>query len=307
MRKTIVLFVFLLICLLTGQAQQRGDSFFEFSAGGGWSTITYSLQGTPITLDAKQMGSYGLSFHVGYGFFLHPNVGVGIGADVSRYGANARMNGEVTWIGVADTDGEKYNHYANVNMWHDTQELYYVEVPLALYFFIPTNSALNLSAQVGVKYAYPFLQKTAFEGNVTHVGYYPQWALTLTDIPNHGFYTEELSGRGQVGIEHQMIAFAKLGVTVPIGQKVSFFSNLYASCGIRNIMGSVEDNQELGFRTNTEEAAQVHPFIPIAVSLWETNVPSGKFLPVSVGLELGVRIHLTSNTRKFPCRCLMDN
>ena len=306
MRRTIVLFG-ILLCLLTGQAQQRGDSFLEFSAGGGWSTLTYSLNGTPDGLQASQAGSYGLNFHVGYGVMLHPYVGLGIGADISRFGATARLKGEMVWNDVTDTDGERYNHYTRINRWNDRQELYYVEVPLTIYFWFPTSSIVSVSAELGLKYAYQFLRNTVYEGNVTHMGQYPAWGMTVTDVPNHGFYSSDLTGKGHFDAQHQVTAFAKLGIMLPISPKLYFFSHLYAACGMRNAIGKIDAQQKLGFREDTDEAADMHYFMNPASSVLETNLPKGEFLPVSIGLEVGLRIRFAASTKRYPCRCLIDD
>ena len=101
------------------------SSFFEVSVGGGWSSLGYGLtNATQPGLTMSQGGSYGLGAHVGYGLQFNKYVGLGVGVDLSRYGANAKMNGVAEWQGVRDTDGELYNHLTTVHKWSDQQELY---------------------------------------------------------------------------------------------------------------------------------------------------------------------------------------
>ena len=296
-----------IICLLTLLiplgVQGRVTSFFDFSAGAGWSTLTYSLQGAPEGLTAKQLGSYNMTFHVGYGMMFNSYVGLGIGVDMSRYGAKAGMKGQMWWNDVTDTDGEKYNHCTSIGYWNDRQELYYVEVPLTLYFAIPTPSAVSVSAELGVKYAYPFIRNASYSGEVTHSGQYPMWGVTLTDMPNHGFTTEKLNGGDHLGAEHQIIAFAKVGVLVPLSNRVSLFAHVFGTYGFRGAISQSAETHELGFRGENDD---MHDFMQPASSVLTTNLPEGSFCPVSVGLEIGVRVHLASRSKE-PCRCITDD
>ena len=64
---------------------------------------------------------------------------------------------------------------------------------------------------------------------------------------------------------------------------------------------------EFGLREETPEAELMHYFMQPATSVLLTDMPSGSFLPVAVGLEAGIRIHFTSHSHKYPCRCLIED
>lgn len=307
MRK-IIIFGCLLLCRLTAQADTY--SMFEVSAGGGWSSMTYNLSAPP---DATQTsfskpGSYNFTVHAGYGFFFNRYVGLGLGVDLSRYGAAAAIKGNMRWNGVTDSDGEKYNHLLSILRWQDKQEIYYLEVPLTLYIAFPLAHHLDFSAEIGVKYAYPFLSKAAYAGEVAHQGEYPEWGMTITDMPNHGFETKQLEGKGSFVPQQNFIAFAKVGVEFPIARRVAFFTHVYAACGLKKALKAEAEEHELGFREDTEEAAALMPFMPVYTSVINTQMAKGSFLPVSVGLEAGIRFFLPHVHRAgHPCRCLPDD
>lgn len=293
----------ILIAWMSLTASAQTGSFLEFSAGGGWSTLTYSLKNAPSTIQTSQSGSYGLHFHAGYGYLIVPSFGIGIGVDVSRFGAEANMSGEMRWKGVTDTDGEKYNHVAQLNRWHERQEIYYVEVPLTFYVFIPTSSELKVSLELGAKYAFPFRSDDSYQANVTHFGEYPLWGLTLRDMPNHGFSTVDLTGKGRLEPKGQLMAFAKIGVSYPLAPNIYFFTNAYATYGLLKT-DRTQEGTAFGLRQDTQKAREMHYFIPPAVSVIQTNLPSGSFLPVSAGLEIGIRFFFPPK-KKYPCRCLL--
>ena len=301
--RRIILTYCLLGCLLVVNAQHRVNSFLEFSAGAGWSTLTYRYSPSIATLNATQTGSYNFTFHAGYGLLFNSNVGLGIGVDVSRYGAATRLSGDAFWNDVTDTDGERYNHYTHINKWNDSQELLYAEVPLTLYFFAPTQSSVWVSGEIGIKYGFPFKRRTAYSGSVTHRGLYPDWGMTAENMPNHGFTERSLSDKQVMGMQHQLFAFAKLGVMMPIGRQTYFFTHLYAACGMMNAVGKNGGKTDIGFRDESAESEQFYSFMPAYTSIINSSMTTGKFLPLSVGLEVGIRIRFSSSSAKYPCRC----
>lgn len=296
-----------MMALITMPALAQKGAFLEFSAGGGWSTITYNLLRAPMGLQPSQNGSYGLQFHAGFGYMFNRYVGLGIGADVSRVGASAGLQGEMRWNDVTDTDGERYNHIATINRWTDRQEIYYVEVPLAFCVRIPTGSKMSVSAEVGVKYAHPFSSGSTYDGNVTHIGQYPAWGLTLQNVPNHGFYTEDVSGKGVMSVRDVWTAFAKVGILVRLCNQCSLMAHVYGNYGLGTAIGNNAGMREFGVRGDSELSKRTHSFIAPAAPLLETNIASGAFRPISVGLEIGVRVHFPTRTRyKCPCRWMKD-
>ena len=294
----------IIVCLSVPALAQSG-SFLELSAGGGWSTLTYSLKGAPSDWQTGQSGSYNLAFHVGYGYMFNTYFGLGIGADISRYGAATHLSGQMHWQDITDTDGEHCNHTATINHWKERQELYYIELPLTFYVTVPLSQMVSLSAEVGLKYAYPLIRKGIYDAEITHTGQYPMWNLTLSNVPNHGYYTANVSGESDWKAQHQATAFAKLGVLFNIRPQLALFTHVYANCGLFNAVSNNE-KKDFGVRDKTLVAQQAHAFIPPAVSLLETDIPQGKFLPVSVGLEIGIRVLFPSSHHNSPCRCLVN-
>ena len=304
--RTLKVILCVVCALLASAAWGQKGSFIEFSAGGGWSTYSYSLANAPSGLQTSQSGSYGLTFHAGYGYMFTDLVGLGIGLDASRYGASAKLSGTMQWNGVTDTDGEKYNHTARIDAWQDRQSLWYLEIPLTLYFSVPTQSIVRFSAELGAKLGLPISKKATYEADVTHIGEYPQWLLTLTDVPDHGFTTTHMEGSSKLSTKSQLSVFAKLGIIVPITSQLDFFTHVYFNCGLlKNTIGEHDTPQAFGVREDTEQAKETYYFMDPAVSVLQTAYPKGTFLPLSAGLEIGIRLHFRSAGHNYPCRCVM--
>ena len=72
-------------------------SALEISVGGGWSTLGYKVLPKQAEVQGTNSGSWGAQAHVGYALFFTPNIGLGVGANFSHYGANASLSGVAQW------------------------------------------------------------------------------------------------------------------------------------------------------------------------------------------------------------------
>lgn len=296
-----ILIIFLLLGLSLPFAAQK-HSAVELSVGGGWSTLGYKVQAQQADLTGSNSGSWGVQAHVGYAFFFTPNVGLGVGANFSRYGAGASLSGTLQWQGVADTEGETYDHLTLIHSLSDKQEMYLVEIPLTLYFLYPLTDALSFNAEIGAKYAIPVLSKAFYHADIEHQGNYGIWGLNLYDIPEHGFYREsDFHNDYTVPAKNQISIFLKLGLDYEIGANVHLFGNIYGDYGLMNALK--RGQSELGFQNDRAGMEGTHYFMASYDGITATNILSEKSHPIQVGLELGIRF-VFPHKKSYPCKCM---
>ena len=309
MRKiTVIIALFILLPLWaaeTGRYHSRGNAF-EITVGGGYSSLGYKVNNVADQLASKTSGSYSLQVHIGYNWFFCEYAGLAVGADIQHYGQKATLNGLLTWSGVTDTDGEKYDHLLNLNNWTEQQNYWAVEIPVSFVFSFPVvQDKLYITAQVGGKYGIPLSAKYAGSGALTHSGYYAPWGLTLADKPNHGFYTEQgFTPKGTLPKKNYWTVFAKVGVAIPLVEHLDLLVQGYFNYALTAI-GQSGSNVALGFRNDRPGQEEAHYFMQNYTDLSNTSVITGSFKPWSAGLEIGIRYTIpTKKTNKYPCRCL---
>ena len=286
----------------------RTTSFFDLSVGGGWSSLGYRMDNTlQPGLSAQQKGSYGFNAHIGYGIQFNRYIGVTIGADLARYGSKATLRGNAFWQGVTDTDGELYDHITAVSNWKDAQELYMVEVPLAIYLRFPVSPDVRLFAEVGAKLCLPVMSKGMYEGNLQHTGFYEPWMLTLSEVPSHGFYSSTMKSDYTLLTNKMTVAgFVKLGVEVPVDElrHVWFFG---AICGTMHFTPAVNTDHTtpLGWRNDTYNAEQLaaHAFMNDYNPIYVTDITRGNVNPLALGVEIGFRFRFTHYSQHKRCMC----
>ncbi len=305
----------LLLIVLTGiaiSAFARLTSVVEFSVGGGWSSLGYKLNtNAQPMLTAKQPGSYGLTAHVGYGLMFNEYVGLGIGADISRYGSDTKLLGALQWKGVSDTEGEIYDHVTDIHgKWKDNQQMYAVEIPLTFYFRAPFGGGdVAFSGEVGAKIAIPVWSNATYGGSLTHTAFYDPWLLTLKNVQGHGFYDSEMNGSYTFNPRMTAAAFVKLGVEMALDdrERVWFLAHVYGNYHFMPAFDLTENPVGLGFCNDTDNPAlrDAHYFMNDYNGILATDMLSGKPNPLSIGIEIGIRIKIPHHPKE-PCHCVTD-
>ncbi len=295
-----ILIIFLFIGLSLPMAANM-HSALEISVGGGWSTLGYKVLPTQADVQGSNKGSWGVQAHVGYALFFTPNVGLGLGANFSHYGATASLSGTAHWTGVIDTDGELYNHITYIHSLIDKQDIYLVEIPLTLYIVYPINYYVGFNAEIGAKYGIPVMSKASYQADIEHQGDYGIWELNLYDVTGHGFYREQdFHNDYSIATKNQISLFLKLGLSYEIRSNIQFFGNIYADYGLTSVLTSGQT--ELGFQNDRAGMEEVHAFMPAYNGITTTNNISAKSHPIQVGLELGLRF-VFPHKKSYPCRC----
>lgn len=303
-RIELVLFLLLPVCLPVEarlrlpKSNNLTGSSIEMGVGAGWSSLCYTLA------DGNNVGTANFSAHVGYSYFFNRYVGLAVGVDFARYGSSAYYsNALFEWRNVYDSDGESYTHRTQLDKWRETQSLYAVCVPVMAQFAIPINRSLQFMAAVGVEYAHFVSGRYAASGIITHSGYYPNWRLTLDEMPPYGFYsTSDFAPSGKLGNRPFSINFiANFGLVVPINKRWDLTAKVYFEYGLTKALDLEESANPIGFRNDKEGMSPLHGFMNDYTTVLATDQAGTQVNVLAVGLEIGVRFKLSTPHR---CHCL---
>lgn len=316
------------LCVMPVLAQRNGlystarnssqSLSFDVSVGAGYSRLGYQTAETD--LKASTIGDYGLNAHIGANYFFTTYLGIGLGADFTRYGQSLSLGGALTWDGVTDTDaegdisGERYDHTLTLHQWRERQQQLYVAPQVMLLSVVPFSHA-SLIIEAGVEYAFCVQSSFSAKGDIEHTGYYDKWGLTLHDVPAHGFYrTTDFAPKGDLADRfakrQQLSVVGRIGVLIPLARSLDLRLDalckyaVYGSPDVSNIAGG---DTEMGFHENatSESVRDPHYFIPEYSTLTATSVVGGKYFPLLVGLEVGIRYRIPLG-KSSPCRCITD-
>jgi len=200
----------------------------DIQAGGGIGSLDYRLP------EGKVNPAYTWTAGVGYTWYFLPVLGLQTGVQVTRLGSIGSLSGDhASDEMLLDSEGDAYIPHTCYTDWYDKREAYFLEVPLAfrVRWYEGANRA-GLHAVIGAKLSVPvYARHVHLGGTISHYGYYPEWDLTLRDLPDR-FFTEEPARKAET-ITSQLRRWnaalcAELGTTVHCAPHTEFVIAAYA-------------------------------------------------------------------------------
>lgn len=212
----------------TVQAQDKNS--FSLSVGGGYHQLSYSLD------NGTSKNYAGFSISAGYSIFFSQNWGISTGAGIQTYKSTATIN-FLSKVPDIDSDGDAYELRTSYNGWEEDQKVYFIDVPLALTFKSSFGSNAKLLASLGGKISFPINAKyTATRGTITTTGYYSQWNVELSDIPEEGFSTYNGRPSGDLSLRPAFSLLADIGASFQINNATSLYLGAYTNYSLNNIL-----------------------------------------------------------------------
>lgn len=228
MKKQIII---VLSCLFCGvlQAQETGH-YLHFNVGGGMHELSYNLQ------DGIQKGKAGFTVNAAYSYFFTPQWGFQTGVGIQNFNAQSTIS-FLSESPDIDTDGTPYIFRTNFQNSIEKQQALNLEIPLTGQYRHSLNRKFNLLATAGAKISIPL--RTNFVttgGQFITSGYYSQWDVELTDMPQHGFGTFSNTFNGNYSLKPAYTAIAEVGGLYKLAEQFDLYAGTYFNYGLNNVL-----------------------------------------------------------------------
>ena len=198
----------------------------QFALGGAYADLGYSLRDANGRV-GREHGSFGGVAEFKYAYFFHENWGIGLGVGFSHYTGYGILTQAKRFAGQTDTDGEAYTHLAVPRNWTERQAAYMIDIPLELQFHYPLNDDLGLYGGAGLKAGLILASDWRLKkGGIEHQGEYEKWGLTVDNMPNHGFYTEQIGTDFSTAKQPLNLKMPAIGVLADFGVSVKLTEQL---------------------------------------------------------------------------------
>ncbi|MFA6400103.1 MAG: hypothetical protein WCX31_00540 [Salinivirgaceae bacterium] len=245
-------------------------------SGGYGATMVYNqeafMNSDLYLIETQQNMNFG--FEVSYMFTRGFGLGTGVG--MNTYSTNYSIDyfNEQSPSLLKDMDGDQYLPSVHVSNLVETDVYESIEIPLLLKLRTGKGKTA-FYMDLGIVYSLISGYYTQ-EGNSTRSGYYPEWELTLEDIPEYDFYTDKSLSATQTDLvvpSSGLSAYAAMGVSIPLSR------NFYMKLGA-NVRYGITD-MELGTNSHANGIADF------------VENPGETFLHCG-GVELGISYNLSS-------------
>jgi OmpA-OmpF porin, OOP family len=264
MKKQIIIGLSILFSVVI-QSQEK-VSFLTFNGGGGLNALSYNL------LDGTQKGRTGYTLNAAYSYFFTPQWGIQTGIGLQSFGSLSTQSYLYASPDV-DSDSQTYEFRSNYNNWQEKQQALFIDIPLELQYKLPIGKKFGMMASAGAKISFPISARyTTSGGTLTTTGYYSQWDVELSNMPQHGFSTYT-DFKGNLSLKPAVMVIAELGGLYKLTPSADLYVGAYFNYGINNVI--------------TPDAKQLYQPEGLYSGLLASDQVNS-VRPVSVGLKMGV-------------------
>jgi len=220
--------------------QEQG---FFIDASPGISTIKNSNLSSGIW---KSESNPGFNLSAGYFRSMSPWVKIKLGMGFSSYNTHLKGNGEVTSPEFTDIDNDTYFESLTLSNVDYNINPVYLNVPVIIELGNPNINKVGYYVDFGLEYSILISESSKTSGSYTTRGIYPQWGVTLEDIPELGFYTERnLDSEWSMQKSNYSIK-GGAGITIPLSGIVIFKIGVTGYLGLKDIGNKQVQNTDSG-------------------------------------------------------------
>lgn len=267
----------LLLCGVA-QAQEKGN-YFYVNAGGGLHNIDYKLANGTVK------NSLGFTGNLGWNYFFNSHLGFGIGLGVQTFKSVATLN-YMTSNAAVDADGDAYKYRIYYADWQETQNMVSLDIPIGFSYQTKFNDKSGMMFSLGAKISIPV--KTSFKstaGEIDTKGYYQQWNVELSDMPQHDFYTLNSIADDKFVANIAYSVYGDIGYLHNLSKNLDLYLGLYGNYGLNNLIKPTSNfvYQQGGTYNGVLSSDQVEK-----ASLF------------SFGVKIGINLHIPSKVKTIP-------
>jgi outer membrane protein OmpA-like peptidoglycan-associated protein len=237
MKRIFILFGVLALAIGANAQSYQHSNYIGLNINGGFNSMTIS----PVDMGASKLGlGYGAGLR--YTHFFGTHFGIGFGAQFNCANAKAVYNNEEITPNLthADNPSVTYDLHTVYDNWAERQTLYYLSVPVELYWRAPVNERAFVLIGVGAQYDMPLFGKyKTVGGEFRTEGYFPSLGYTVNNLPDHGFLTYDEEVKGDANITKKGFSvIADLGFNYALSHNWGLYFGIYGGYGLTNLMDS---------------------------------------------------------------------
>ncbi|TLX77630.1 PorT family protein [Labilibacter sediminis] len=244
--------------------------------GFGNQSVKYSFD------DATIDGASGINFGADVYIYLNENMALGSGFRMTSYEATASINDYSIEQAGVDKDGDAYEMTSVSTNIEESHKISAIEIPLLFRYQDWVTDNIMLFGATGPVFILPGSSSSKIaSGSVKNVGFYPEWNLIIDDVPEYGFFDNELAGdMPEIDTKTSLAWTIEAGAEIFISKRLNVFASLY----YQSCFSSVTNPAEGGLIAD--------PFTYNGSLMGADDVKLSK-----MGIRVGVNLDLTPRER----------
>jgi len=229
--KNKIIIVLSLLASVMIQAQEP-TQYLHFSVGGGLNNLSYTVP------NGSQTGRVGYTINGAYSYFFTPNWGLQAGLGIQSFGSISKLN-YFTTAPAIDSEGDAFEFRSQYANWQEKQNALFIEIPIAAQYRYTINEKFGLIGSLGAKMALPvYATYNTFGGQIKTTGYYKQWDLEVSDLPEQGFSTITNSFTDKISLNPVFMGLVDFGGLYKLSSNLELYAGAYFNYGFNKAKAS---------------------------------------------------------------------
>ena len=205
----------------------------SLSINGGYS-YTLLKNDIPQSISKEGKGYVGnIQFNTAISHFF----AIGLGVGYAKYSSEVSLDKYFKTVAATDTEGDSFEYRLYGTNLKEIQSVDIIEIPLVLILQNQEHKKFKTYLQLGAKAQLPLqshFQSTS--GTIETRGYYPQYNVELSNMPNHGFDIYSLTGvSGNLSTKVGYAALMEFGANISLDKSYLSIA-LFCSYGLSSII-----------------------------------------------------------------------
>ena len=221
---------------------------------------------------------------VGYVYGITNHIGIGAGAEFAQYKQNVSFGTASASLSNFEVDqtGSAFRYNVTTVNYNEKQTLQAVQIPLFLQYKTTINKGVDFNFRAGVKYFLPVNYKIEASGtSVSGTGYYPDVNLTLDNLPEFGFGTQNnYASSGEYKTKGILMSTFELGFTFNLSENNALYTAMFLDSGYGSILDQKQTESFIGYNPSAVSNRKAN-------GLYSTD-KNASVKPVAFGLTVGL-------------------
>lgn len=218
----------------------------------------------------------------GYIYSLSNHIGIGTGVEFSQYKQDVFLSNSSATLSNFEVDPSTSAFVYNVTAsnYKERQTLHAIQIPLFIQYKTNINKGIDFNFRAGAKYFLPVNYKIkATATSVNGTAYYPDVNLTIDNLPEYGFGSQNnYSASGEYQTKGIIMSMFELGFTFDMGTKNALYVAMFLENGYGSIVDQDKDESYIGYNPTSASDRKAN-------GLYSTD-KNAKIRPVAFGLTL---------------------
>lgn len=190
----------------------------------------------------------GSTINLAYDYFFQPSLALTSGLGITNHNGSNTVDGLFEYDAI-DIDGNNYIHKVHYTDMRTNYKTVALEIPLGVRYetsqhkLISDKAPLIFALNAGIKTALILSTKSLQNsGLVQSSGYYPQWDLEITNLPQHNFDTYYPTQQPKLILNNSIIAYSEISSIIALENNHEVYISLYFNYGINNSIESTNSS-----------------------------------------------------------------